>query len=84
MYLPTGILYPNPTLGILNLSSSYNVSQIKYKIFDITGKELSVNVTNQNEDKIMFDFSNLAKGLYFITITGPDGTKFSSNSIILK
>lgn len=78
------ILYPNPTLGILNLSSSYNVSQIKYKIFDITGKELSVNVTNQNEDKIMFDFSNLAKGLYFITITAPDGTKFSSNSIILK
>ncbi|MDX2173759.1 MAG: T9SS type A sorting domain-containing protein [Bacteroidota bacterium] len=78
------IFYPNPTLGVLNLSSSYANSQIKYKIFDITGKELSVNIINQSEDKITFDFSNLAKGLYFINVTAPDGTEFSSNRIILK
>jgi hypothetical protein len=78
------IFYPNPTIGILNLSSSYTSGEIKYKIFDVTGKELSVNITNQTNDKITFDFSNLAKGLYFINVTAPDGTEFSSNRIILK
>ena len=78
------IFYPNPTIGIVNLSSSYSSNQIKFKIFDVTGKELSVNVTNQTDDKITFDFSTLAKGLYFINVSAHDGTEFSSNRIILK
>jgi hypothetical protein len=78
------VFFPNPTIGVLNLISSYPSNQIKYKIFDLTGKELVVNITNHSDDKITFDFSNLAKGLYFINVTAPDGTEFSSNRIILK
>ncbi len=78
------VFYPNPTIGIVNLSSSYSSNQIKFKIFDVTGKELTVNITNQTDDKITFDFSTLAKGLYFINVSAHDGTEFSSNRIILK
>ena len=78
------VFYPNPTNGILNLSSSFSSSQLNYKVFDVAGKELSINITSQTEDKITFDFSKLAKGLYFINVTTPNGTEFSSNRILLK
>lgn len=78
------IFYPNPTSDILNLTTSYIISKIKYKIFDVTNKELSINVIYQTEDKISFDFSNLEKGMYFINVTAPDGTEYSSKRIILK
>lgn len=84
LFSPFIIFYPNPTLGILNLSSSYALGQLKYKIFDVSGKELFVNITNQTEDKITFDLSNLQKGLYFINVTAPDNTEFSLNKIIIK
>lgn len=78
------IFYPNPTLGTIHLSSSYKSNDIFYKIFDITGKELSVKIIEQTEDKISLDFSTLQKGLYFINVTAADGKEFSSNRIILK
>ncbi len=78
------VFYPNPSSGIVNLSSSYKLSDITYQIFDVTGKQLSVQITEQNENKISFDFSSLSKGLYFINVFAPDGTQFKSNRILTK
>jgi extracellular elastinolytic metalloproteinase len=63
-------LYPNPTNGLLNISSDTSLQNARISIYDVTGRILSnaVNFNLINNNSINIDVNNLASGNYFITI----------------
>ena len=61
-------VYPNPTIGNLNLSiREFDISNIHYQLYDINGKIISNGQINQNETEI--EMVNLPSALYFLKIT---------------
>lgn len=56
-------IYPNPTDGLLNLSSNDQIKQIR--IFDIQGRTVKQDINNERQ----IDVSNLDAGLYFVQAT---------------
>ena len=63
-------IYPNPTNGLLNISSSSSLQDAKISLYDITGRLLSreVNINLINNNSMIINVANLASGNYFITI----------------
>jgi hypothetical protein len=63
-------VYPNPNNGLVNISSSNNLSNANVSIFDITGRLLTRNIKkNQISNNIIeIDMSVLSSGVYFLMI----------------
>lgn len=78
------ILYPNPTTAILNLASSFKPEEITFELFDISGKRLVVLGEIVSEGKMVLDLSDLAKGIYFMSVKTASGRLLSTQKIILK
>lgn len=68
-------LYPNPTNKILTVSLSNLSSKINYQIIDYSGKIVLEN-SIQNCNLFTIDISNLANGLYFITLKSNESSTF--------
>ena len=60
------VLYPNPASGIINLTSSQEISG--YKIFTPQGEEVSAR-ESINTKQVTIDLGGLAKGIYFLQAT---------------
>jgi len=62
--------YPNPTSGVLTISSSNNLTKAQVSIYDITGRMLvrNMNKTQVSNNKINIEMSSIASGVYFVTI----------------
>ena len=65
-------IYPNPTSGMINLSSVRGYSLSRFEVVDITGKVVFFGVVNS---KLMLDVSHLPKGIYYLKI-GRTTSKF--------
>lgn len=63
-------VFPNPTKGILNISSDYP-SFISYSILDIQGRVVKTG-SFQNQ---VIDLSSLSSGTYFVNIHSKDISK---------
>lgn len=63
-------IYPNPTNGLLNISSDISLQDAKISIYDVTGRLLSrnVNINVVNNNSMEINVANLANGNYFISI----------------
>lgn len=59
--------YPNPVSTTLHWLIKGNSGLIIYPVIDINGKQYDVPVQIE-EEQLVFDFSNLKKGLYFISV----------------
>ena len=81
---PFVIFYPNPSNSILNIVSSYNSADVKFELLNITGGLIKADIIEVNENKIVLDVSTLARGIYFLNISAPNGNHFKANKIILK
>lgn len=58
-------LYPNPTSGLLNISSDGIIEEVK--LFQANGQQImTVNFDNQNST---IDLGSISEGIYFIEIT---------------
>jgi hypothetical protein len=69
--LPIGI-YPNPTNGILNITSPQSV-MTEVTIYNIAGREVrSIAIEDQNDYKI--DISRLETSMYFVKIQTQNGS----------
>ena len=58
------ILYPNPTNGLLNISTTYNLENAIYTVFDLSGKR----ILNSKLSSKTIDVSMLSTGNYFLRI----------------
>lgn len=63
------LLYPNPTNGLLNIESDYNIELIK--IYNAIGQLIILSENPQNT----IDLSSFENGIYFIEIKTESGTK---------
>jgi hypothetical protein len=64
-------LYPNPVDGMLNFTSSGDISGIN--VFDVGGRLISTQIANGSA--ATFDFQPYASGIYFVKVTTPTGTQ---------
>ncbi len=73
-------VYPNPTTHFLNVSHPLE-SIFGITILDFNGKQLYIGIINKEEP---LDVSNLAQGMYLITIESTTTNKKNTYKIIKK
>ncbi len=61
-------LYPNPAKDIVKIQMPVGLEDIKIEVFDNAGKQIAMQLSSENT----IDVSNIASGLYLITITSND------------
>ncbi|MBC8755654.1 T9SS type A sorting domain-containing protein [Kordia sp. YSTF-M3] len=61
-------LYPNPAKDIVKIELPAGIEDIKIEVFDNAGKQIAMQLSPENT----IDVSNIASGLYLITITSDD------------
>ncbi len=69
----TTILYPNPTSGLLTITSLRPITTID--VYRITGELVSSTQNITNQENIQLNFSSLSNGIYFVhtyTINGEE------------
>ena len=73
---PTGIIkiqnrrifvYPNPTSGIINISSPDNFNSLSFTLCNILGEKI---INGKISNSATINISDLAKGLYFLYLNG--------------
>lgn len=75
------IIYPNPSDGLINIKSRFDLGDTTISIYDINGRM----VFNQNVDlhnTALIDASSLSAGMYMIQIDG--GNKTQTSKLIIK
>lgn len=75
-------VYPNPAQYEITINNGNNNQPIKYKITDITGKEILNGILVQNISKI--NIASLPEGLFFITLTNENGYNKKQKFIVTK
>src|SRR5690554_25832 len=66
-------LYPNPAANVVNITNSENMLVQQVAVYDITGKQLSIQTFN-NQVEIQLNVENLASGVYMLHIETNAGT----------
>lgn len=66
--LDTLSLYPNPASDIVKIITPEGVNNIEIEIYDNSGKLIHLQLSEENT----IDVSNIASGLYLVTITSDD------------
>ena len=61
-------LYPNPAKGIVKIQVPSGIQDIKVEVFDNAGKQIAMQLSPENT----IDVSNIASGLYLVSITSGD------------
>jgi hypothetical protein len=64
------LIYPVPASTVLNIKNIINVSSVEIR--DITGKVI-IKLDNLNQQEIKIPVGNLARGMYFLKLTTPEG-----------
>src|SRR5690554_578814 len=65
-------LYPNPAANVVHITNSENMQVQQVVIYDITGKQLSIQTFN-NQTEIQLNVENLASGVYMLYIETETG-----------
>lgn len=74
-------IYPNPSSGIFNISSTQTISNID--VYDVTGK-LVYYQNNTKQTNASLDLSNLSNGIYFIYTATENGVVSKSKVVVSK
>jgi len=67
-------VYPNPNNGSFTLNYNGNKALEQLSVFDITGKLIKSQTLKGFDKNQSFDFTNLAKGMYFLKIQTANST----------
>jgi len=74
-------VYPNPNNGSFKLNYTGNTALEQLSVFDITGKLIKSQTLKGFDKNQSFDFTNLAKGMYFLKIETVNSTVSKKISI---
>lgn len=73
----TVIVFPNPTLGLLNIKSEFEGN---YSLFSMDGKKVLESGRLKNQ-LTFIDISNLSKGMYILLIDSDDGNRITKRIV---
>jgi hypothetical protein len=76
--LPSISIYPNPAQGVFYITSSESIDGLQYNVYDAIGKRIQITSELVNANQLRLSTSNLAKGLYFISVQN------ASNELVFK
>lgn len=74
-------LYPNPAKGIVHIIQNSNQTIENVQFYDIMGKTVK-STSNVNNFQTSIDISTLAKGVYFVEISGENHIRQTKKLII--
>jgi photosystem II stability/assembly factor-like uncharacterized protein len=74
-------IYPNPTNGVIHISSDKNINKADIKIVDLSGK-IVFSKTYKNLMKEIIDLSHLSKNVYIIKLKTED--KLINSKIVIE
>ena len=80
--LTTTDFFPNPTTGIITVSSTQVIANIE--VFDITGKLVYSQKNNNKQANTQLDLSILSNGIYFINVQTENGSISKSKIVVSK
>ena len=75
-------IYPNPTSGLVNISSNQPIANIE--VFDVTGKLVYNQQNNTKQTNTEIDLSALSNGIYFIHAEAANGKLSNSKVVVSK
>jgi hypothetical protein len=75
-------IYPNPTSGIVSISSSEAIANID--VNDVTGKMVYSQQNNNKQTNTSLDHSSLSNGIYFINAQNENGGVIKSKVVVSK
>jgi hypothetical protein len=78
-------LFPNPNNGLMQLD--YNLgghAKAEFKLYDVTGKLLSVENMTENEGTLIVNEQNLNNGVYFYHILVGENTIKTDKVVVIK
>ena len=61
-------VFPNPTDGLINISSATDISDAVFELKNIAGQEVQYKLIEKTSHSCGIDISNLAYGVYFLKI----------------
>src|ERR1051326_6500837 len=84
-FMSAGInVFPNPTSSYLNVQfvkpEEHHGDVIE--LYDSMGNKLNSKIYNAGQSNLTIDLRNLVNGIYFIKITGADGTVHSTQVVV--
>jgi hypothetical protein len=74
-------IYPNPTSGVINISSDKNINNTDIKVVDLSGK-IVFSKTYKNLMKETIDLSHLSKNVYILKLKTED--KLINSKIVIE
>jgi len=72
-------IYPNPSNGIFTISNIPDQT-LSVEVFDMLGN--SVYKTQSSAKDIKVDMGNTTKGIYFVELTNPNGSKLTKKMVV--
>lgn len=79
------LLYPQPATDFVNIDlKNYDQSAIKAKIYDLSGKMVQSSELVVHSRKVQIETSDLANGVYFITISDKNNESITKKLVITK
>jgi hypothetical protein len=73
--LNEAVVYPNPSAGKYTVSFGKELNVQAVQIFDISGKSVQMNTSNQFGEQLAIDLSSESKGIYFLHIQVDNQTR---------
>jgi len=62
-------IYPNPSIGLINIKTKTFRTNLFIKIFDVNGRIIDfINIKNKNKQLHKINLSDYHKGIYFVTL----------------
>jgi hypothetical protein len=78
------LVFPNPAIDRVNVFLRKQLTDGIIQLFDLSGKIIQSHEVNEMQKSYNFYTSNLARGIYFIRLSGKSGTGGSNIKIILQ
>jgi len=75
------VIYPNPSKGYFNVLLKNESADIKFSVYDVTGKIVYSKHTKKFSNKHELDLNNLSTGVYFLEIK--NNTKVTTKKLVI-
>ncbi len=75
------VIYPNPASTSVTIDLSAFTTSVNIDVYDVLGKKI-MNFTSVKNDKFVVNRGGLKNGMYLITVTAPDGQRYSKRLVL--